>query len=228
MDSGKTRKKIRGVLGVFHPSFIRSCLRGDSREVRRWYRKGCPAPAPPSIKFKVLTAYANSYKPPVFIETGTYHGDTPYVLRNCFETLYTIELSPELFAVAKTKLQPFSNIKQLLGDSSTILGELLPTIKTPCMLWLDGHYSGGVTAKGNKECPLLEELAHVWRHPIKQHVILLDDVRHFGIKPDYPQVSEVVSLAKSAGYEAEVHYDMLCLTPRGSPQIGAQLRESLK
>ena len=196
--------------------------------MRRWYRKGRPAPTPPAVKRLLLETYATTYRCPIFIETGTHEGETPYFLRNHFEQLFTIELSPEFFERAKKKLSPFTHIKQLQGDSGERLGEILATVDRPCMFWLDGHYSGGITAKGEKFCPLLEELSHIWRHPIKQHVILLDDARCFGKKEDYPRVEELVELGRKAGYDWEMHYDIFCLTPAGVGKLGAQLKKMIE
>ena len=57
--------KIKHTLGVFRPAFIRSCLRGEDREMRNWNRKGRPAPAPPAIKRLLLevgiSTGANAY-----------------------------------------------------------------------------------------------------------------------------------------------------------------------
>lgn len=47
-------------------------------------------------------------------------------------------------------------------------------------LWLDAHYSGGTTAKGKKSSPLKDELEIIKKHPIKNHIILIDDVNCMG------------------------------------------------
>lgn len=223
-----TVPKIKDTLGVFRPAFIRSCLRGEDRQMRRWNRKGRPAPAPPAVKQIVLETYADFYRCPVFIETGTHEGGTPYFLRNHFQQIFTIELSQDYFLRAKRKLEPFKHIVQLQGDSGEQLGGILATVDQPCMFWLDGHYSGGITAKGQKNCPLLEELSHIWRHPNKQHIILLDDARYFGRLESYPSVPELIELGRQAGYDWEIHYDIFCLTPVGAEKLGTRLRQLIK
>jgi hypothetical protein len=50
------------------------------------------------------------------------------------------------------------------------------------MFWLDAHYSSRDTAKGEVSVPLLDELQVIASHPIKDHVILIDDYRLFGWK----------------------------------------------
>lgn len=57
---------------------------------------------------------------------------------------------------------------------------MLAQVYTPATFWLDAHYMGGVTALGDKFCPLLEELDLIARHRIKTHTILIDDVCCFG------------------------------------------------
>ncbi len=196
--------------------------------MRNWNRKGRPAPAPPAVKRLLLETYASAYRCPIFIETGTHEGETPYFLRDYFEQIFTIELSTEFFLRAQRKLSPFKHIVQLQGDSGERLGDVLKTVNRPCMLWLDGHYSGGITAKGQKDCPLLEELSHIWRHPIKQHIILLDDARYFGRLEGYPSVPELIELGRRAGYDWEMHYDIFCLTPVGVEKLGARLKHLIR
>ena len=74
------------------------------------------------------------------------------------------------------------------GDSSKVLPELLDKIKKPCLFWLDGHYSGGITGKGDLNTPILNELKSIFSHQIKDHVILIDDARCFTGEEDYPTI----------------------------------------
>jgi hypothetical protein len=43
------------------------------------------------------------------------------------------------------------------------------------MFWLDRHYSGGFTAKGEKDCPIIEELDAISNGSHLKHSILIDD-----------------------------------------------------
>ena len=61
----------------------------------------------------------------------------------------------------------------------------------PCLFWLDGHYSEGITAKGQLNTPILAELNHILNHSIKDHVILIDDARCFNGLDDYPTIDEL-------------------------------------
>ena len=60
------------------------------------------------------------------------------------------------------------------------MSELLPKISEPITFWLDGHWSAGDTAQGDTNTPLLQELVEISNHHIKNHTILVDDIRQFG------------------------------------------------
>lgn len=158
----------------------------------------------PSYKTKRETILSTARKynqNTVFIETGTYMGDTVEYVKNQFSKIFSIELSKELAEKARQRFSADSKISIVQGDSATQLGNILQSVNAPCLLWLDGHYSSEfwvgdeyvVTAKGEKETPILEELRQVANHSIKNHVILIDDARLFVGKSDYPAISELRS-----------------------------------
>jgi hypothetical protein len=78
-----------------------------------------------------------------------------------------------------------------LGNSSKVLPKIIKEIEEPCLFWLDAHYSEGITVKGDKETPIMEELNHIFSHSIKDHVILIDDARCFTGINDYPSIEEL-------------------------------------
>jgi hypothetical protein len=64
---------------------------------------------------------------------------------------------------------------------------------------LDGHYSGGITAKGSKECPVMQELDIILNSPY-EHIILIDDAREFNGTNDYPLLEELSSVIRESKF----------------------------
>lgn len=148
-----------------------------------------------AVKRQTIRVIAKKYKcTKVFIETGTYMGDTVDFLKHDFELLYSIELNDELAAKSTERFSKESKIKIVHGDSATQLSSILSVINSPVVFWLDGHYSSEfqvgdediVTARGAKDTPIMEELQHISNHSVKNHVILIDDARLFNGTNDYP------------------------------------------
>lgn len=65
------------------------------------------------------------------------------------------------------------------GDSSKDLWALIKDIDAPMTFWLDAHIFPP-RPDGGKNCPLIEELEQIKRHPIKTHTILIDDMHCCG------------------------------------------------
>jgi hypothetical protein len=85
----------------------------------------------------------------------------------------------------------------------------------PALFWLDGHYSSGETAKGDKDTPIYEELKHILNFPGQGHVIVIDDARCFGNAPDYPDIEELSGFVRSRWPEVNivVQDDSIRITP---------------
>jgi hypothetical protein len=52
---------------------------------------------------------------------------------------------------------------------------LIEDIHEPVTFWLDAHICPART-DGGKNCPLIEELEQIKQHPVKNHIILIDDM----------------------------------------------------
>jgi hypothetical protein len=153
-----------------------------------------------TVKRKAIIEMASKYKySDVFVETGTYMGDTVAYLQPNFLKLISIELSKELAEKAQKRFAGDEKVQIIQGDSATQLSNILISISTPVVFWLDGHYSSEfwsgdqyiITAKSEKETPILDELSQIAKHPIKNHIILIDDARLFKGENDYPEISVV-------------------------------------
>ena len=117
----------------------------------------------------------NSYD--VFVETGSYKGETIFHMEKYFNELHTIEIKKEFYDDL-TKKYNGNKIKFYLGDSSKVLNQVIETINKPTIFFLDGHWSSGNTGKGKVHVPLYDELTII-NNFIHKCIIIIDDFRLF-------------------------------------------------
>ena len=166
-------------------------IREDQINLKSWNQNGRPVPPPQIFKSKIIKLYARKFEIKTFVETGTYMGDTVQECKRLFSQIYSIELDTQLFKNAVKRFQTVGHISIVNGDSGEKIFEILKTLDKPCLFWLDGHYSEGVTAKGELNTPIIKELTHILDHKLDNHVILIDDARCFNGKDDYPTLDEL-------------------------------------
>lgn len=165
------------------------------KKFQQWEQAGAAGPMPSYGKQQVVQQYIRKYRPAVFIETGTYHGRMVYAVMPHVETIYSIELDPTHFANAKRRFAGYRNIHILQGQSGEVLPGVLQEIREPCLFWLDAHWSGGSTARGELETPIVQEMRCVLAHPLAaRHVVLIDDAPCFTGKNDYPTLETLREL----------------------------------
>jgi hypothetical protein len=165
------------------------------KKFTEWKKKGSILPMPHFGKQQVVAEYAEKFAPPVFIETGTYTGHMVYAMINKFEEIYSIELDNALAQKAKKKFAGYRHVHIIQGESDQILPEILKNIQKPCLFWLDAHWSGGPTARGELETPIIQELKCILNHPGKKnHILLIDDARCFTGQNDYPTLRTLEQL----------------------------------
>lgn len=155
-----------------------------------WEKVGKPIPVVHAMKQQMITSYGKKHNIDTLIETGTYLGDMVWAQRKNFTQIYSIELSEELAQKAQKRFKSYPYIHIVQGDSGKKLFELQDAYQTPALFWLDGHYSGGITAQGDKDCPIYGELGAIFQTN-KNHVLLIDDAREFVGKGDYPSLEEL-------------------------------------
>jgi hypothetical protein len=193
---------------------LRSHLR-DARAIKEWRESGSPVPPPSILKQQVVRVYAAQFGLRTLVETGTYKGDMIYAVERQFSEVHSIELGQDLFEEARQRFAGFAHVHLHHGDSATVLPELLQTLHSPVLFWLDGHFSKGITARGSKDTPIVEELEAIYRHKAKAHVILIDDARCFTGAGDYPSLEELRRLAneRAPGTRFEVADDIIRIHP---------------
>ena len=180
----------------FHRTLIGNILEGYriGNTYRRWLKKGEGAAVSHFVKLRAIKTFAQKYGIRVFIETGTYLGDMVQAVCDDFDRIYSIELSEDLFKQAKNKFARCEHITIVYGDSPQVMPEILKRIDVPCLFWFDGHYTAGINVKEEKEMPIWEELDHICKHPVKNHVILIDDASLFVGINDCPHIESMQKL----------------------------------
>jgi len=157
----------------------------------QWRLRGRPLPPPHIVKQHVVLGYQTARRFRTFIETGTFTGEMVAAMRPHFERLISIEMAPAIYEATRPRFAGDTHVRLLLGDSGTLLPELVKTLDHPALFWLDGHYMGGNTARAEADSPVRAELAALLRHPVRGHMVLIDDARLFTGEGGYPTIDEL-------------------------------------
>jgi hypothetical protein len=129
----------------------------------------------------------------LFVETGTFRGETAEWAAGQFAKVWTVEADAALFETTRERLKDRTNIVCVKGDSRAGLREIVPQLDGPALFWLDAHWCGSDqtdTAGAEDQCPLIEEIAIVNASP-HEHVVLVDDARYFLAPPPSPNRFEM-------------------------------------
>ncbi len=178
--------------------------------------QGSPIPPPHAIKLYWIKQYQQKFQLTTLVETGTLHGATVAAMLHQFKKINSIELDSDLYQRAQSKFEQYSHVQIWNGDSKNLLPEILPDISDRCLFWLDGHFSGAGTARGDIDTPIVEELAAIRAHDRCDHVILIDDARLFDGTSDYPHLTELRRLLMeiNPGYSVKVVDDIVQVFPK--------------
>ncbi|MCH9613145.1 MAG: hypothetical protein S4CHLAM102_16510 [Chlamydiia bacterium] len=119
------------------------------------------------------------FKQNYFVETGSMGGDAVIkALNSGFKYASTIEAYKPNYTATHQRFIDDTRVKVYFGDSSKDLWKMIKDIREPITFWLDAHVFPPVP--GELNCPVIEELEQIKRHPIKDHIILIDDLHCCG------------------------------------------------
>jgi hypothetical protein len=171
----------------------------------------------------ILLEYKRKFRSAVFIETGTFLGDSVAMFLKDFDAIYSFELSKELALRAEIRFKDEPHVRIINADSGKELRSLTASIDKPTLFWLDGHYSSEFfvgndfirTARGEKDTPIVEELNAILTSGIKENVILIDDARCFNGTNDYPSLRELKKLIYTLAptVKVKIRRDIIRITP---------------
>lgn len=194
--------------------FSRAAASGEPNQILISALKGRVNPMPEQMKRLTLRHYARHSNIRIFVETGTFRGETIQFLLPEMEEVHSVELSDELYRAAMRKFEGQPKVHLYKGNSASVLPVIIDKLNKPALLWLDAHYSAKITAHGPQETPILAELRAIFERSKALHVILIDDAREFEGKNTYPALSEVRKMATENGYCYQCRFDIIRLTPR--------------
>jgi hypothetical protein len=194
---------MMNLLSRFIPRHLRDRYRSNYMKKNRnsiigeWKSSGNPIPVPHAVKQLMIERYQRLSGYEVLVETGTFLGDMVEAQRENFSKIYSVELGPRLWKNAVQRFKKFNHINIIQGDSGKVLDQVTALLNQPAIFWLDGHYSAGVTARGEKDCPIYGEVDAIFRHQRLPHILLIDDARLFVGQGDYPTIEELTQYVKS-------------------------------
>lgn len=160
----------------------------------------------------------------VFVETGTYRGETvENALQAGFPLVHSIEVFQPNYDIAKERLKDRPNVNLYLGSSPKILKTILDR-SLPTTFWLDAHYQGHSTEEQDPaygQCPTLAELDVIFSESWKVlPIILIDDAFMFdgSVLPDYFDVKQWPTMAEIKshfpdGYDIKINDQIIYCIP---------------
>ena len=193
----------------------------DRLDYARWRRANIPGSMCPLQKRYALLDLLRGHKLDLVVETGTFLGDTAAFLSGHGYEVITIELDPKLAALARLRFRGNRHVRLIEGDSGTRLPAIVQELRRPALFYLDAHYSGPGTGKGEIETPISAEIDILLQRAPAGSVVAIDDARCFGTSPDYPPLAQFLDALQKCGVgDAHVANDAIVFSVPGGAFSG--------
>ncbi|WP_133057983.1 hypothetical protein [Mycolicibacterium vulneris] len=179
--------------------------RRKSLEPTRWtaaygWFNGKHLVSPPAIaKHRHLLHTFKSRGHRIFVEAGTFRGETTAFLIPHADQVISVELHDGLFAAAKKRFAKHPSVTLIHGDSLIEIPKIVANCSTPPLVFLDGHFSGDGTAMGEEMEPAESTLGLLADITPAGTTIVIDDLRLFGSGlAGFPQLDAITAAARAA------------------------------
>ncbi len=173
-------------------------------------------------KHSILFEAASLVRAEVFLETGTYLGETAVAAARRFARVHTIEISPELWRSSAAWLSKYANVTCHLGDSADVLPQVLKEVEAPAVIWLDAHWSRGITSRGPMDTPISAELDAVCDYLARTHyacAVGIDDLQCFDGTNGYPTRGHLLRrLNDRRLFDSVTEHGSVLMAMRGVPR----------
>ena len=191
----------------------------NRRSLNNWYKRNFSSPSPEFVKHQVIKKY--NLQKSLWIETGTYYGDTTKILSDISEKVISIESDKRLYDLAIKKFENSKKINVINGESQNLLQDILKneSYKNFC-LFLDAHtcldhITNKLVSKNETlETPIMIELNIIESYIKKFNNIniLIDDIRLFdGKNQNYPNINEIVDWARKNNSSWFIEHDIFII-----------------
>lgn len=140
-----------------------------------------------SLDTNLVKAVKNVLPLKVFVETGTFKGDSIENVKDLFNEIHSVELSKEYYQFCKERFKDNPDVHLYLDSSPDFLAKIHPDLSNKSVLyWLDAHWCVAEDTAGEKsQCPLLDEIDSL-NNLNDESVIIIDDARLFLSPPPSP------------------------------------------
>ena len=188
--------------------------------LKKWRKRNFTAPSPEFVKHQIIKN--NNLDNCLWIETGTYYGETTKMLSNISKKTVSIEVDENLYNLAKRKLSNLSNVEIFFGRSEEILPNIIKSnlnFDNVC-IYLDAHichdHLKDKKTFGNEEegTPIKIELDHIQKYlkNFKKINILIDDIRLFNNNfQNYPNKNFLVDWCIKNDLDWEIEHDIFII-----------------
>ena len=189
----------------------------NRKSIKNWRSRNFSPPSPDVIKHQVLAS--NNLNESLWIETGTYYGETTKLLSKISKKTISIEADKNLYETSKKKLKDLKNVIILNGKSEDLLNKVISenlNFKNIC-IYLDAHlcqdHLRNTKTFGSETTatPILNELEVVTKYinNFEKIVVLIDDIRLFqGSFQNYPNKNALVEWCKENNFLWEIEHDI--------------------
>ena len=189
----------------------------NRKSLKNWRARNFSPPSPDVIKHQILMN--NNLKDSLWIETGTYYGETTKLLSKISKKTISIEADKNLFETSNKILKNFKNVEILNGKSEDLLDKVISknlNFQNVC-IYLDAHlcqdHLKNTKTFGNENTatPILNELEIVSKYvaSFEKIVVLIDDIRLFqGKFQNYPDKNTLVNWCKENDFLWEIEQDI--------------------
>lgn len=156
--------------------------------------------SPPAIsKQRHLLHTLRSRNHRIFVEAGTYKGETTAFFVPHVDQVISVELHDGLYAAAQRRFANESKVTLVHGDSLIEIPKIVANCSSPPLVFLDGHFSGEGTAEGVEMEPAESTLSRLADVTPAGTTIVIDDLRLFGSGlSGFPQLDAITAAARAA------------------------------